>query len=77
MVVLRFGVKLSMGVQVRGPPMRCMPRLANACILPRATWHELQSSLQMVGTCARLRGALVGASCEPSPVAVSAGPGTT
>ena len=55
-----------------GPPGRFMPRSAAACVLPRATWHELQSDLLL---CSGLGVAQVRPSYEPRVAAASAGPG--
>ena len=58
MVVLQPGLKLStLGVLALGPPGTCRPTSVAICVLPGATWHELQSDLQIVATCAGLRDA--------------------
>ena len=48
-----------------GYTWRCRPRSAADCPLPRATWNELQSHLQMTATCAGLGGAQERPSYEP------------
>lgn len=62
---------------VLGPLRRgfgCRPRsAAAACALPRATWYELQSGLQLVATFSGLGGAWERLSCGPRPAPTSAG----
>lgn len=45
--------------------------LTATCVLPKATWHVLQSDLQLAATCAEPRGALAMPHCEPVPTATS------
>ena len=44
-----------------------------ACVLSGATWHKLESDLQLAVSCAGLGGALVRPGCAPSPAAATAG----
>ena len=53
-VVLQRGLWLFTGCQVLGPPRRCRPKSVTVSVLFRATWHMLQSNLQLAGTCAGL-----------------------
>ncbi|XP_045056113.2 solute carrier family 22 member 13 isoform X2 [Desmodus rotundus] len=46
-----------LGALALGCPGRYRPRSPTACVLPGATWHELQSDLQMATTRAGLGGA--------------------
>ena len=53
------------------------PGSPTTCVLLGATWHELQSSVQVAATCAGLGGAQERPNCKPRPTAASAGPGGT
>ena len=46
-----------LGALAARPPGTCRPRSTTACVLSKATWHELPSHLQMAATCAGLGGA--------------------
>ena len=52
-------------------------RSATACVLSVATWHKIQSYLQMVATYPGLRGVQARPDCEPRPASPSAGPRAT
>ena len=54
-----------------GPPGKYRPKSATTCALSRATWHELQSDLQIAVSSPGLSGAQVRPSCEPRPVTTS------
>ena len=51
---------------------RSRPKSAAAFVLPGATWHELQSHLRLMVTCAGLRGTQERPSCEPRSNTIAA-----
>lgn len=53
------------------PLGRCRPISAATCVLPGATWHELQNGLQIIASCTGLGGAWERLSCEVKPAATS------
>ena len=53
------GLKLSTGSAGSGAFWEGKPGSVTACVMPKATWHEVQSNVQMAGTCAGLVGAQV------------------
>lgn len=70
-------VMLQHGLLALGPLRKFRPKSAVACVLPRATQHELQSNLKMASTCAGLGGAQVRPSCGPRLATASARPEAT
>ena len=64
-VVLDNVLRSSLVSVALGTSRKCRPRSAAACVLPRATQHELQSNLPMAAIYAGIGGAQERSSSEP------------
>ena len=75
--MLQFDLQLSTGYAGSSGTKRCCTRSAVICVLPKATWHELKSDLQMATTFVEVEGAQERPSCVPRLAAANAAPGAT